>query len=413
MLFGSKIVFFNKILFGTIAVCLEKPSIIIYIFIIDFAQSCMLYLVGIILSIFLCLLLLMKRKYFFSDKVLMTWMAVMAVHQLSFYTLYTGYALKHTAILGFGLAMPVLHGPLLFLYVSSMTPERRIRFSKMVPHFIPFILLNVLAIPFFILSPEEKLRVFYNHGEDFRWYIVIQQIFIVTTGLGYVLWSLLLIHRHRNQVKQWFSNTEKRNLRWLEYLSIGLGLIWVLVIFFHDDVIFAGVVVLVLFIGFFGINQLPIFYNWQEIEPGKPGPPTQTDVELKEPVTTEFESNVRYAKSGLKEEEAKALHFRLTELMEKEALYKKNDLTLQDLANRLDTPPNYLSQVINEMEHKNFYNYINSLRVREFIRSASRGETKSYTLLALAFDSGFNSKSTFNKYFKESTGKSPSEYFSV
>ena len=99
--------------------------------------------------------------------------------------------------------------------------------------------------------------------------------------------------------------------------------------------------------------------------------------------------------------------------MEKEALYKKNDLTLQDLANRLDTHPNYLSQVINEMEHKNFYNYINSLRVKEFIRSASRGETKSYTLLALAFDSGFNSKSTFNKYFKESTGKSPSEYFSV
>ena len=373
----------------------------------------MLYLVGIILSIFLCLLLLMKRKYFFSDKVLMAWMAVMAIHQLIFYSVYSGFALQHTFLLGFGLPMPVLHGPFLFLYVSSMTPERKIPFRKMIPHFIPFILLVILAIPYYRLPSQEKLQVIFNHGQDYRWYIIIQQILIITTGLGYVFWSLLLIRRHRNQIKQWFSNTEKRSLRWLEYLSIGLGLIWVLVLFFHDDVIFAGVVVLVLFIGFFGINQLPIFYNWQEIEPVNPGPPTQDPIEIKEPAVTASESNARYAKSGLKEEEAKALHSRLTELMQKEALYKKNDLTLQDLANRLDTHPNYLSQVINEMENKNFYNYINSLRVEEFIRSASRAETKYYTLLALAFDSGFNSKSTFNKYFKESTGKSPTEYFSV
>jgi YesN/AraC family two-component response regulator len=115
----------------------------------------------------------------------------------------------------------------------------------------------------------------------------------------------------------------------------------------------------------------------------------------------------------LKENEANELHLRLTQLMEKEALFKKNDLTLQDLANRLDTHPNYLSQVINEKEQKNFYTYINNLRVKAFIENASQGATKNYTLLALAFDSGFNSKSTFNKYFKESTGKSPSEFFSV
>jgi len=339
-------------------------------------------------------------------------MAMMAVHQLLFYSVYTGYALKHTATLGFGLPMPVLHGPFLFIYVMSMTPERKLSFKKIIPHFIPFILLVILAIPFYLLSPQEKLNVYYTKGKDFEWYMIIQQILILGTGIGYVLWSLLLIRRHRNQIKQWFSNTEKRNLRWLEYLSIGLGLIWILVLFFHDDVIFAGVVVLVLFIGFFGINQLPIFYNWQEIEPNKTDHSNSTDIQ--EPIAAEMETSAaRYAKSGLKEEEAKDLHDRLTGLMEKEALYKKNDLTLQDLANRLDTHPNYLSQVINEMEHKNFYNYINSLRVKEFIRSASRGETKSYTLLALAFDSGFNSKSTFNKYFKESTGKSPSEYFSV
>lgn len=374
----------------------------------------MFYLVGIILSIFLCLLLLMKRNKVFSDKVLMVWMAVMAIHQFLFYAVYTNFALKHTFLLGWGLPMPVVHGPLLFLYVSSMTPEKTIPFRKIIPHFIPFIILTILAIPFMLSSPQEKLQVYFNEGKDYQWYLIIQQILIMATGLGYSLWSLLLIRKHRKNIKEWFSNTEKKSLRWLEYLSIGLCMIWLLVIFFHDDVIFAGVVVLVLFIGFFGINQLPIFYNWQIIESRSAMVSSSQVPANPEPARDEMESGTaRYAKSGLKEEEAKALHEQLTLLMHQEALYKKNDLTLQDLANRLNTHPNYLSQVINEMEHKNFYNYINSLRVEEFIRSASKADTKYYTLLALAFDSGFNSKSTFNKYFKESTGKSPSEYFSV
>jgi AraC-like DNA-binding protein len=374
----------------------------------------MFYLLGISLNIFLVFLLLLKRKKVYSDKVLLAWMTVMAIHQLVFYSVYSGFALQHPHLLGPGLSMPVLHGPLLFLYVLSMTKETPVKFTLLVPLFIPFILLTLLAIPFYILSAAEKLHVFETKGKDFEWYLTIQQILIMATGIGYVLWSLFLIRRHRSNIKQWFSNTEKRNLQWLEYLSIGLGGIWLLVIFFDDHMIFIGVVILVLFIGFFGINQLPIFYNWQIIEAPSTPPGNSNPPEDKEPIQAEMEvSSVRYAKSGLKEEDANNLLNRLTELMDKEALYKKNDLTLQDLANRLDTHPNYLSQVINEKEHKNFYTYINNLRVKAFIENASRGATKNYTLLALAFDSGFNSKSTFNKYFKESTGKSPSEFFSV
>jgi len=374
----------------------------------------MFYLVGIILTIFLLFLLLMKRQKAYSDKVLMVWLALMAIHQLLFYSIYSGFAFQYPHVLGPGLPMPVVHGPMLFLYVLSMTKTSPIKFKTWLFLFIPFMLLTLLAIPFFKMTAAEKLHVFQTKGKDFEWYVIIQQILIMVTGIGFVAWSLLLIRRHRSNIKQWFSNTEKKNLQWLEYLSIGLGGIWLLVIFFDDNVIFAGVVVLVLFIGFFGINQLPIFYNWQKIEPPIDPQVNSNTTETKEPVKVEMESNsARYAKSGLKEEDAHELHARLKQLMEDESLFRKNDLTLQDLATRLDTHPNYLSQVINEKEQKNFYNYINSLRVQEFIRNASRSETKYYTLLALAFESGFNSKSTFNKYFKEFTGKSPTEYFSI
>ena len=65
----------------------------------------------------------------------------------------------------------------------------------------------------------------------------------------------------------------------------------------------------------------------------------------------------------------------------------------------------------NEMEGKNFYNFINSLRIKEFIKIASLPENKKYTMISLAYDCGFSTKSTFNKHFKLQTGKTPTQFF--
>ena len=81
-----------------------------------------------------------------------------------------------------------------------------------------------------------------------------------------------------------------------------------------------------------------------------------------------------------------------------------------DLARRLNTHPNYLSQVINEKEGKNLYDYVNTLRIEEFIKLVSQPHNQNLTLLSLAYECGFNSKSSFNRYFKKTTGQSPSEY---
>ncbi len=371
----------------------------------------MFYFAGIIIAVFLFALLLLKPNKELSDKILMVWMAVMALHQLLYYIVYSGFVTRYPHLLGLSLPFPVLHGPLLFLYVCAVTRLRPIRRRDFLLHSIPFVILVLAATPFYILSAQEKLEVYHNQGKDFRWYINLMVVLIMASGIGYITWSLFLIRRHRINIEQWFSSTEKKNLQWLKYLSMGLGGIWILVIFFHDQVIFTGVAVLVLFIGFFGINQLPIFYTWQGASLPPPAEPVSSEQETGE--QTDEAQSARYAKSGLKEEEARELHEKLTHLMEERALYKNNELTLSELATQLQTHPNYLSQVINEKEQKNFYSYINTWRVKEFVQVAPRAELKHYTLLALAYDCGFNSKSTFNKYFKEFTGKSPSEYFSA
>ena len=96
--------------------------------------------------------------------------------------------------------------------------------------------------------------------------------------------------------------------------------------------------------------------------------------------------------------------------MDNQKLYLDEKLTLPKLASELDILPNYLSQVINERYGKNFYDYINTFRVAEFQKIIQDPKKRHYTLLTLALECGFNSKSSFNKYFKKSTGQTPSEY---
>ncbi len=366
----------------------------------------MFFILGISISVFLEFLLLIKKDRSRADNILMLWLLLLSVHQAYHYLIYTDQLYSYPRLLGVEFSMPILHGVLLYFYVLEITGGNTKKVWPNLLHFLPTLSVIILAIPFYLLSGEEKISVFENDGKDYEWYLMYQNILMIVSGVAYSIWSLLLIKKHRLNIQQNFSNTEKKELLWLQYLSIGLGLIWFLVSFFDDTVIFSAVTIFVLFIGFFGINQMNIFTTNQtsNTTPENKG----TDIDTKGPTTP---ASKRYAKSGLNEETAERLYTKLKQLMSTESLFKKNDLTLTELAKHLDVHSNYLSQVINEKEQKNFYNYINALRIEEFIRLAALPENKKYTLLSLAYDCGFNSKSTFNKHFKENTQKTPTEYF--
>jgi len=176
---------------------------------------------------------------------------------------------------------------------------------------------------------------------------------------------------------------------------------WIFIIFVgYDPLIFSAASIFIIFIGYYGIKQVGIFTN-QNLEVEEP---------VFEIVNEENTEKKKYAKSGLSEDVAKDLHLKLRSLMATEKLFTEPELTLSDLANRLEIHPNYLSQVINEMEGMNFYDYINGLRIEEFKRLVTIPENQRFTLLALAYECGFNSKSAFNRFFKKATDLSPSEY---
>lgn len=96
--------------------------------------------------------------------------------------------------------------------------------------------------------------------------------------------------------------------------------------------------------------------------------------------------------------------------MDDEKPYLNGDLTISDLARRTGIPRHYITEVLNEKHGRNFFTFVNEYRVREVISRINDPKYQHYTILAIAFDSGFNSKSTFNTFFKAYTGKTPSDF---
>jgi AraC-like DNA-binding protein len=85
-------------------------------------------------------------------------------------------------------------------------------------------------------------------------------------------------------------------------------------------------------------------------------------------------------------------------------------LTLSQLAERVAIPSHHLSQLLNERLGLSFFDYVNRLRVEEVKRLLLDPKKDGQSILDLAFEAGFSSKSSFNSIFKRSTGYSPSAY---
>ena len=118
----------------------------------------------------------------------------------------------------------------------------------------------------------------------------------------------------------------------------------------------------------------------------------------------------KYRKTSLPKETAHKLKSDLKDLMLKERPYLDQRLNLSDLSEMINCSPNQLSQLLNESIGKNFYDYVNEYRLGHFRELTRKPGNKQFTFLSLAYESGFNSKSTFNSFFKKSTGVTPSEY---
>jgi AraC-like DNA-binding protein len=117
----------------------------------------------------------------------------------------------------------------------------------------------------------------------------------------------------------------------------------------------------------------------------------------------------KYRNSPLNEKEKQMIYDRLIDYFEKQQVYQDSSLTLPKLAKSLGVASWYLSQVINEKFGRNFYEFVNSYRIKDSMHRLQQAN-KSQNILQIAYEVGFNSKSAFNLAFKKYTGKTPACY---
>ena len=157
--------------------------------------------------------------------------------------------------------------------------------------------------------------------------------------------------------------------------------------------------------GYYAMRQPQIFRSAQLNlpEPPRPSPGEVLTAKVAAPtLTTEAASSLHTSAED---------EFRLLEtLMEEKRPYLNPGLSLGELADLAKTPSHHLSKLINDQFGKNFFDYINSHRIKSFQQRIEKGDHHDRTILSLALEAGFNSKTAFNRAFKKQTGLTPREY---
>ncbi|NOT63157.1 MAG: AraC family transcriptional regulator [Acidobacteria bacterium] len=322
-------------------------------------------------------------------------------------------------LIGFNDALFFLYGPLLYWYALLLTQPDASANQRWLVHFLPCLLVLIVYTPALFTQSvavklsSEGLQALPAGATTFLTAERRGQIELASAlhELAYLIATLFLLRQHRRRIEETFSSLDRINLNWLKGLTLATSVIVVVDIFLYffvsqQWVAYDKAVTFILLlcasliyaIGYMGLRQPAIFTPVSE-----GNAPTVTLSESEPP-------REKYAKSALTEPQADEGLARLLGLMEGEKLYLNGELKLSDVAEALGISANSLSQIINEKLGKNFYDFVNGYRVEAASRLLADPKKDHLTLLAIAFEAGFNSKSTFNSVFKKHKQMTPSEF---
>jgi AraC-like DNA-binding protein len=291
-------------------------------------------------------------------------------------------------------------GPLFYLYVKSLTQQNFKFKTPYLWHFLPFCLGVIYIIPYYIQSAEYKIQFLLNFPiqTDIGLQILLVSRFVQL--FLYIFFTIKLLSDYSNKIKHSHSSIETIRLDWIKCLLFLMAFSLFLYLLYYFCRIFFPPIsnlpytilmicrpLIALFVGYKGLIQPEIFSE---------------DIPIELPQ--------KYKQSTLTQKQADTYLHKLLELMEKKKPYLNSDLTANELAMELGVSYRHLSQIINEKLHQNFFDFINRYRIEEAKKRLVQKKDTDYSILATAYDAGFNSKSTFNMVFKKYEHMSPSEF---
>ncbi|MGB0459470.1 MAG: helix-turn-helix domain-containing protein [Porticoccaceae bacterium] len=325
-----------------------------------------------------------------------------SLHELVLYGDQFRYSVLHSSPNWFfiGSLGYALDGPLLYLYlVSIIRPDFSLR-AKHGWHLLPLVIYFLfLLTAFYCQEYGVKRKVIELYLFDLDWQFVTMDTLIKSSRFIYLILSIYLINKYREQLKDSRSNIENIDLTWLKILVLGfaavtlvgvvLSLSKVVNLFYPVDIslqIFLGLttyyadLVLVCFLLFFSAVNISSIAKVKD-----------------------------QSKSSYEDYEADEEYVgRIIKFMESEKPYLKSNITLDALSESIDIPARELTAIFNGHFKMNFYEFINNYRIKEAKEILKTDKEKTISDVFLAV--GFNSKSVFNTFFKKNTGMTPSEF---
>jgi AraC-like DNA-binding protein len=346
--------------------------------------------IGFSQSLFAALLIGTKRDNSVSDKILSGWLSLLAIE---FLTVIIDYRIFNKPLLSNSF---LLFNPAFYLYVKSLTKrDFRLKWIHLL-HLLPY---TAFEISVYVIREPLSLDSFFGSSGNliFRIFFVVVALF---SWLVYNAGSAVMVDQHRKNLKNEFSSIDSRNrINWILFIVImytssciivfGTGAYSVFTKTFSafPHILTHCVLLLLIYIlGYYGLMQKSIFLPLPEEEPV-----------------------VRYKDSALSERKKKEIKTRILKYFEKEKPYLNPELNLDLLSRQTNLPKHHLTEVLNTEIGMNFFHFVNSYRVTAVTEMLLDPKNR-YSIEAIGYDCGFNSKSSFFTVFKQLTGQTPAQY---
>ncbi len=343
-----------------------------------------------------------------SDRLLGCVMLILAM-ELQDYTFgFSGINFLWNELNGFPRSVSLLFGPVVYFYFLAQTNRSFTLDRRHLFHFIPYLVYVTYKLFFFVQGPEAVERLHESTLDLVASYVL--RIAGMVSFIYYLTQCMRIYRSYRDWSIQQFSNMDQIDFRWFRNFIYSMAFwlffrelfiildAWVGLDFYQDWWWNLALVAVAIYIGMAGITQKqPGILTFEKAIGKKSGQLGEWDPENNQELSLPLI-------------EKSELALRIQTLMDQDRLYLQPELSLHELAQHLQTSAVLLSATINQIFGQNFNDYVNSLRIEEFVKNYQKDPNRKYTLLSLAFDSGFNSKSTFNRAFKKIKGITPQEF---
>lgn len=362
---------------------------------------------GIVVTALILILLIKSKERQLPQTFLILFFSILLAYLLNGYADFHDIDFLYVVTFPFSDCIEMFLGPLIFIYIRSLFEDHESLFRRYWTHFVPTILYVLFITIPFLLSLLLNRYVF-DYLEYLNEHSEVAVIFLMAYLIGYIICSLELFHTYRGAMLSNFSTIDAHDFNWVRHMLIGTLVVSIIDLSVSIYELYIGglswdtqyitgslVIVLIGYLGYYGVNQskilLPDFLVQEKVERIRSRPKIN---QLSHFTPTEIAD----------------LETRLKTILHTEKSYLDEDLTLGKLAQSVGTTDKKLSTLLNQHMNTTFYDLINKYRVEAVKARLASTTSRNLTLLGIAFECGFKSKTSFNRIFKKETGLSPSEY---